>query len=187
MLKSVVKARPTPNKHLWLLVQRIIAVEGPMVSKDVYARAKDIYGDKLGSFTYFKRRVLKVMKKHQQADTKTNIREIRAAEQKLKQAEAMALKEAKESHKQMQIKLQDKYGANFTKTAFRPNKKGTSTKVALPSLEFRWHLKAKQDKIAEWKAAGLPTPTELDELAMQYKNWIPPTERPEAILPPWQR
>ncbi|KAI8052180.1 hypothetical protein BDF22DRAFT_656284 [Syncephalis plumigaleata] len=187
MLKSVANARPTPTKHLWLLVQRLIAVEGPMLSKDVYARAKDIYGDKVGTFTYFKRQVLNVMKKHEQADTKTNMREIRAAERELKQVNAETLKKAKETHEQLQVKLQEKYGASFTKTAFRPNKKGTSTKSALPSLEFRWHLKARQDKIAEWKAAGLPTPAELDALAIRYKSWIPPAERPEAILPPWQR
>ncbi|RKP25027.1 hypothetical protein SYNPS1DRAFT_22942 [Syncephalis pseudoplumigaleata] len=170
-----------------MLVKRILAVEGPMVSKQVYSKARAIYGDEVKSYTYFKRKILVVMKKHEQLKTRTNIREIQAVEQRLKEERAVALKDAKEAHEEMQKELQEKYGASFTKTAFRKSKKAVQTKAGLPPVEFRWHLLAKPQQINAWKAAGLPTAEEIDALAVKYNEWVPPTERPEAIRPPWQR
>ncbi|KAI9592313.1 hypothetical protein BDF19DRAFT_451983 [Syncephalis fuscata] len=189
MLKSALKKqRPIPSQHLWCLVQRILAQEGPMGTKEVYSSAKNVYGDKTGSLTFFKRNILGVMKKYGQVKTKSNEPEIREAARKAKEAEDIMLKEAKLAHQESQERLQATYGASFSKSSFRSSKKkAAQTKTALPTMKFRWYLLAKHQQVNEWKQAGLPTSAELDALAIEYNSKIPRAERPEAIKPPWQR
>ncbi|KAI9592321.1 hypothetical protein BDF19DRAFT_451998 [Syncephalis fuscata] len=185
MFRHAVRApKPMQNKHMWHLVQRILACKGPMNSKDIHAIAQNIAADDARSGHFFKQKVLLAMKEHDLLFIKSN-------NEVMRQTAAMLNEARKESEKNMtqreklEAALQALHGINVSR-ANPPSKKQRKkdrTKLNLPTPKYEWHLKASPQEIEEWKQLGIPSEAEIKQLALSYRNSSLSVEQAESIKP----
>ncbi|KAI8052187.1 hypothetical protein BDF22DRAFT_744411 [Syncephalis plumigaleata] len=175
-------SRSVQHKHLWHLVQRVIACHGPMNSKELYEIVQKSTSEDIRSAHYFKQRVLLEMKEHGLITIKSNNYIIsQASRQIIREKQELLNQRSKEE--KIQIALQALRGINVAK-ANPPSKKQRRVeraKLDLPEPKYAWHLNANPEQIQKWKEAGLPADSDLKELLAKHGNALFAIEKATVI------
>ncbi|RKP06525.1 hypothetical protein THASP1DRAFT_31655 [Thamnocephalis sphaerospora] len=167
------------QRHLWLLVRRILAVRGSLTTMDLYNEAVAIYGDRVGTVNSFKTHVLRPM------------REEKILKVRMPNVETDARRQAREAHKaavaaktdavKLYEALQARYGLKLSKAnnEFKKKKQPKFGKQTGQASSL-WQL-ASSYEAQELAKEGLPTPQEMAQIGKKYAALGGQLEKAEVV------